>query len=610
MCGIIGYVGDKNALPIIIAGLEKLEYRGYDSAGVALHTGKAIEVRRAVGKLSELKRELDQKPCTLSKLGIGHTRWATHGRPSEVNAHPHTAGRVSIIHNGIIENYLELKAELVKEGAKFSSETDTEVAAHLLDRYLRDGLSLLEAVRKTAGRVRGSFALLAVEVNNPQVIVIAKSATPIIIGVGEHEMFAASGIPAFLEHTRKIAVLEDGDIAELRQDGFSVENNGVAVDRPLQTVTWDPVTAQKGGFKHFMLKEIHDQVAVVGDTLAGRIDQTAGTVLLPELEQASATLKQLDRIELVACGTAWHACLVTKFYLEKFAKIACAVDYASEFRYRDLNLTKKTLVIAISQSGETADTIGAVELAAKSSPTIAICNVLGSSLERKAQHVIMTHAGPEISVASTKAFSTQIVAGYILALQIAQVRGTMDQKSIAAAVRTLVHLPSAIEAALQQSKAVQSIAKRYHNATNFLFLGRGNCYPIALEGALKLKEISYIHAEGYPAGEIKHGPLALVDEEMPVVVILQRSDALFEKTLSNLKEVQARGGKIICVTDTHAHAGLRESCDVVIEVPYVSEDLAPLILNIPLQLLAYDVAVLNGTDVDLPRNLAKSVTVE
>lgn len=610
MCGIIGYVGNREALPIIIAGLEKLEYRGYDSAGVALHTGKAIEVRRAVGKLSELKRELAQNPCAPASLGIGHTRWATHGRPSEVNAHPHTAGRVSIIHNGIIENYLELKAELVKEGAKFNSETDTEVAAHLLDRYLRDGMSLLEAVRKTAARVRGSFALLAIEKENPDTIVVAKSATPIIIGLGENEMFAASGIPAFLEHTRKIAVLEDGDIAEIRKDGFSVENNGQAVERPIQTVTWDPVTAQKGGYKHFMLKEIHDQVAVVGDTLAGRIDQAAGAVLLPELDQIASTLRQIERIELVACGTAWHACLVTKFYLEKFAKIPCSVDYASEFRYREVNLSKKTLVMAVSQSGETADTLGAIELAAKISPTIAICNVLGSSLERKAHSVIMTHAGPEISVASTKAFSTQIVAGYILALHIAQLRGTMDQKEIASAVRSLVNVPSAIEAALQQAKAVHAIAKRYHNSRNFLFLGRGNCYPIALEGALKLKEISYIHAEGYPAGEIKHGPLALVDENMPVVVILQRSDALFEKTLSNLKEVQARGGKIICVTDAQAQGGVKDACDAIIEVPYVSEDLSPLILNIPLQFLAYEVAVLNGTDVDLPRNLAKSVTVE
>jgi glucosamine--fructose-6-phosphate aminotransferase (isomerizing) len=611
MCGIVGYIGHQDALPIVMAGLEKLEYRGYDSAGTAIYEDGAVVVSRALGKLAELKKVVQGRPRPQSApLGIGHTRWATHGRPSENNAHPHTAGRVSIIHNGIIENYLELRQKLKSEGCVFKSDTDTEIAAHLMDKYLGQGLEPFAALKATCRDIRGSYAFLAIDAEHPDRILVAKNATPIIVGLGEGEMFVASGIPAILGSTRDVVILEDGDVAEIRSTGMVVENNGVVVERQKQTITWDPVTAQKGGFKHFMLKEIHEQPQVVADTFRGRIETEHTRVALPELAFAPGELKDVERIVLVACGTAWHACLVAKFYIEAFAGIPCEVDYASEFRYRPQVFNARSLVIAVSQSGETADTLQALELAGTKAKTLAICNVLGSSIARKAQHVMFTHAGPEISVASTKAFTTQLTAAYMLAIYIAQERGTLDPDTTQRLLADLVKLPAALEETLKTGKKVEKIAAKFHQASDFLFLGRGVCYPIALEGALKLKEISYIHAEGYPAGEMKHGPIALIDEKMPVVVVLQRSREIFDKTLSNLKEVESRGGRIIAITDSVGHPELQAVAEAVIEVPHISEYLSPLLLTVPMQFLAYSVAVLNGTDVDLPRNLAKSVTVE
>ncbi len=611
MCGIVGYVGYQDALPIIIGGLEKLEYRGYDSAGVAVFEHGRVSVTRAIGKLSELKKLLADRPkdsCAL--LGVGHTRWATHGRPSENNAHPHTAGRVSLIHNGIVENYLERREELEAAGCEFKSETDTEIAAHLMNEFLKEGLEPFEALKATCGEIRGSYAFLAIDSQNPDRILVAKNSTPIVIGIGDGEMIVASDIPAVLAHTRKIVILEDGDMADVRADSFHIENGGQKVTRTPQTITWDPVTAQKGGFKHYMLKEIHEQSQAITDTFRGRVEKEDALVSLPEISFTDKEIRDVNRIVMVACGTAWHACLVAKFYLEAFTRIPVEVDYASEFRYREAVLDKHTLVIAVSQSGETADTLAAIELAGRSSPTLAVCNVLGSSIARKVGNVLFTHAGPEISVASTKAFTTQLVAVYLLALYLGQRRGTLPPERVAELTQDLVSVPSAVRQALDVDEVIQAVAHQFRGAKDFLYLGRGICYPIALEGALKLKEISYVHAEGYPAGEMKHGPIALIDESMPVVVLLQRSKELFEKTLSNLREVEARGGQIVAVTDMHGSKELKGVVQQVIEVPFVSGYLSPLIMAIPLQLLAYHVAVLNGTDVDLPRNLAKSVTVE
>lgn len=611
MCGIVGYVGHRDALDILVGGLEALEYRGYDSAGVALYENGELKVTRSTGKLRELKKALAANPRTVeSPIGIGHTRWATHGRPTETNAHPHSIGRVSLIHNGIIENYLELKAELQREGRVFKSETDTEVAAHLMERNLNSGMTPLDAMRAVCGQVRGSYAFLAIDAKCPDRIVVAKNSTPIVIGLGEGETLVASDIPAVLPHTRKIVILEDGDLAEIRADGITIENKGAIVTREPINITWDPVTAQKGGFKHFMLKEIYDQGRSLSDTIRGRFSPETGEVLLPELDGLVKLAKNIDRIVLVACGTAWHACLEGKFFLEAFARIPCEVDYASEFRYRTSLVNERTLVVAVSQSGETLDTLGALECASGKSPTLAVCNVVGASICRKADMVLYTHAGPEISVASTKAFTTQLVALELLALFLAQHRDTVSAEKRKSLLAQMVHLPEAVAETLKTDAQVATVAKSFYQARDFLFLGRGNCYPIALEGALKLKELSYIHAEGYPAGEMKHGPIALIDEKMPVVMVLQRSSALYEKTLSNLKEVEARGARVIVITDGDEGRDLGVPAEGVIHVTFVSDELSPLLLNVPLQFLAYHVAVLNGTDVDLPRNLAKSVTVE
>ena len=611
MCGIVGYAGNRDALSIIIGGLESLEYRGYDSAGVSVLEDGKLETTRATGKLSELKKVLSSKKRNgTAPLGIGHTRWATHGRPTETNAHPHTAGRVSLIHNGIIENYLPLRAMLESKGCVFLSETDTEVAAHLLNTLLADGPEPLDAMRAMCSQVKGSYAFLAIDSKNPDRVLVAKNSTPIIIGRGDEETLIASDIPAVLQHTRRIIVLEDGDLAEVTASSVYVENQGREVSRKEETISWDPITAQKGGFKHFMLKEIHDQARVVGDTLRGRVSEHDASVKLPELDPLREKATSLKRIVMVACGTAWHACLEGKFFIEEFAGIPCEVDYASEFRYRSRLIDRDTLVIAVSQSGETLDTLGALECAAGEGPTLAICNVVGASICRKAEMVVYTHAGPEISVASTKAFTTQLVALQLLALFLAEARGSMSAAARRHVLHAMVELPAALSQTLKVDGEVAAVAKKFFHARDFLFLGRGRCYPIALEGALKLKEISYIHAEGYPAGEMKHGPIALIDENMPVVMILQREKPLFEKTLSNLKEVEARGARVIVVTDASDEDLNGVSTQGLIRVPFVSPDLSPILLNVPLQMLAYHVAVLNGTDVDLPRNLAKSVTVE
>jgi glucosamine--fructose-6-phosphate aminotransferase (isomerizing) len=591
-----------------MSGLRKLEYRGYDSAGLASVTDHHVEVRRCVGKLDNLASMLREQPL-VGTPGIGHTRWATHGRPSEQNAHPHRAGKVVLIHNGIIENYLSLRAELERRGRSMASETDTEVISHLIDEHVQRGCGLFEATRRAVKVLEGSYAIVVLSESEPDRMVAAKSATPIVIGLGEGENFIASDIPALLEHTRKVLFLEDGEVAEINADQVAITTfDGATVKREPKVVSWDPVTAQKGGYKHFLLKEIHEQPQGIIDTMRGRILQESGDVQLDADVEALLTAP-MQRAVLVACGTAWHACLVGKFLLERMAGLPCEVDYGSEFRYRDPLIDARTLLIVVSQSGETADTLAAVETAREhATPILAVCNVVDSSIARRSTAVLYTHAGPEISVASTKAFTTQLTALYLLALHLGRQRGLIDAERGRKLVSELVGLPAAVKEALGRERVIERIAKKYGNAQDFLYLGRGINYPVALEGALKLKEISYIHAEGYPAGEMKHGPIALINEEMPVVVLIPH-DAVFQKTLSNLKEVESRGGRIIVVTDKPS-PDLEEVAWEVLTVPHTGELLTPILLTIPLQLLAYHVAIYRGTDVDQPRNLAKSVTVE
>ncbi len=608
MCGIVGYVGPREASPILVAALRRLEYRGYDSAGLAAFTDHHVEVRRCVGKLDNLERLLREQPLG-GTPGIGHTRWATHGRPSEQNAHPHRAGKVVLIHNGIIENYLELRAALERRGRKMASETDTEVISHLIDEHVQEGCGIAEATRRAIKSLIGSYAIVVLAESEPDRLVTAKSATPIVLGLGEGENFIASDIPALLEHTRRVVFLEDGEVAELTRDRVRITTfDGEPVERPPRVVSWDAVTAQKGGYKHFLLKEIHEQPQAIIDTMRGRILQEAGDVQL-DVEVAERLPADIRRCVLVACGTAWHACLVGKFMIERLAGIPCEVDYGSEFRYRDPLLDPTTLLVVVSQSGETADTLAAVEAGReRRTPVLAVCNVVDSSIARRADMVLYTHAGPEISVASTKAFTTQLTALFLLALQLGRRRGLVEAEQGRRLVSDLVAIPTAVKEALARERHIERVAKKYGTAQDFLYLGRGINYPVALEGALKLKEISYIHAEGYPAGEMKHGPIALINEEMPVVVVIPR-DAVFDKSLSNLKEVEARGGRIIVVTDAPSPE-LEDVAWEVLAVPRTNELLTPILLTIPLQLLAYHVAVYRGTDVDQPRNLAKSVTVE
>jgi glutamine---fructose-6-phosphate transaminase (isomerizing) len=552
---------------------------------------------------------LERQPMA-GPVGIGHTRWATHGRPSETNAHPHRAGDVVVVHNGIIENYLELKDQLTKRGRHFSSETDSEIVAHLVSEKIEKGLDFLDAVRRTLREIRGSYALLFLNRRDPQRLIVAKNSTPIVIGWGEGETFIASDIPALLDYTRKVTFLEDGELGEVRVDSYRLFNgNGKAVRRPVKEITWDAVAARKGGYAHFMLKEIHDQPRALADTFRGRISLKNGEVALEGMQLTQTQIKRIKRIHLVACGTAWHACLVGKFMLEEIAGIPAEVDYGSEFRYRSPLMDPQSILLMVSQSGETADTLAATVIArAKRAKILSICNVIDSSIARKSHGVLYTHAGPEISVASTKAFSTQLTALYLLAVALGRLNGKLKQTDARKLLRDLMHLPSWIEDALRLEDEVKELARELMHSQDFLYLGRGVNYPIALEGALKLKEISYIHAEGYPAGEMKHGPIALIDEKMPVVVLAPR-DRYFEKTIGNLKEVESRGGKVIVLTDD-----LKTSKEVsvfrLLTLPKASHYLTPIVMTIPLQLLAYYIAVHRGTDVDQPRNLAKSVTVE
>lgn len=616
MCGIVGYIGPKSVMPVLVGGLEKLEYRGYDSAGVASIEGSNFDLYRCEGKLSNLRNLLIEKGCygtctnNKTSIGIGHTRWATHGRPSETNAHPHVAGDVCVVHNGIIENYVEIREELLKYGCKFNSETDSEIAAHLINHHLATSKSLFEALKKATSEIRGSYALVVMSTKFPDTLVIAKNATPVVLGISEGEVFVGSDIPAILEYTKKFVILEDGDMAELKLGHVYIESEGKPITREITQVNWDPVTASKGGYRHFMLKEINEQPQVVTETFRGRIDQQHGGIVMSDLGLSDEVIKKIRKISIVACGTAWHSGLVAKFYFETLAGIPTEVDYASEFRYRTPLLDDETLFMVISQSGETADTLGGLMLATKHTKnTMAICNVVGSSIARKAASVFYTHAGPEISVASTKAFVTQLTAAYLLALHLGEKRGKISSTDMRKYSQDLMHLPTMISHAITVDKQVERIAKKYGKSNGFLFLGRGILYPIALEGALKLKEISYIHAEGYPAGEMKHGPIALINEELPVVVLVGQDGVNYEKVMSNLMEVAARGGRIIAVTDK-ATQELKDLAWEVIEVGEVSPLLMPMVFTVPLQLLSYHVAVYRGTDVDQPRNLAKSVTVE
>jgi glucosamine--fructose-6-phosphate aminotransferase (isomerizing) len=624
MCGIVGYIGPKKVVPVIIEGLRKLEYRGYDSAGIAVvdSAGK-LEIRRASGKLRNLEETIRNSPID-GTYGIGHTRWATHGRPTEENAHPHRdcSGQIVVVHNGIIENYLELKEQLQREGHKFVTETDTEIVAHLVEQNMlgpKGKIPLEEAVRISLKQVRGIYALVFLSTSDPHKIVAARLGPPAVIGLGEGECFVASDIPALLEHTRNMFFLADGDIAVLTKHGVRVmDHDGKPVERKPHHVAWDPIMAEKGGYKHYMQKEIFEQPRAVRDTFLGRISQDTGKIYLGDMEITEPQFGDFKNVRIVACGTSWHAALAGKFMIERLARLPVEVDYGSEFRYRDPILDSKTLTVCISQSGETADTIAAQrEAKQKGSPTLAICNVLGSMITREAAGTLLTHAGPEIGVASTKAFTAQLTALVLLAAHLGEVRGALTSDAAKKLLQEFTTIPHKIETILQadQSGFYENLAKQFFRCSDFLYLGRGIHYPIALEGALKLKEISYIHAEGYPAGEMKHGPNALIDENLPVVVLATRDDndsasiTLYEKSVSNIKEVKARDGIVISIVTQNDHLA-REASDHLIELPPAPELLVPLLEIIPLQLLAYHIAVRRGCDVDQPRNLAKSVTVE
>ena len=624
MCGIVGYVGKKEVVPVIIDGLRRLEYRGYDSAGIAVAgNGDKLQIRRAEGKLRNLEEAIRAQPLHGS-YGIGHTRWATHGRPTEENAHPHRdcTGKIVVVHNGIVENYLSLKKKLIEEGHKFTTETDTEVIAHLVEKYFfkKDNghhPTLEDAVRRAVKELTGVFALGVISVDEPNKIIAARNGPPLVVGLGNDEYFVASDVPAILYHTRDIFFLADGDLAVVTPEGVQLTDfDGKPINRPVQHVTWDPIMAEKGGFKHFMLKEIYEQPRAVQETTLGRVSRDSGRVFLEEMQISEAQFAAAKKINIVACGTSWHAGLAGKFMIEEMARIPVEVDYGSEWRYRDPIVSPDEITLVISQSGETADTIAAQrEAKSKGSKTLAICNVVGSMITREAAGTIYTHAGPEIGVASTKAFTSQLTALYLFALYLAQVRETMTATQTRAAAQQLALLPAKLESILTHDETCEDLAKRFQRAQDFLFLGLGIHYPIALEGALKLKEISYIHAEGYPAGEMKHGPNALIDENLPVVIIATRdanspaSMVRYEKTMSNLKEVKARSGVVIALA-TEGDEEIKEAADHVLYVPAAPEELSPILEIVPLQLLAYHIAVRRGCDVDQPRNLAKSVTVE
>jgi glutamine---fructose-6-phosphate transaminase (isomerizing) len=613
MCGIVGYVGGRDAVPVILDGLRRLEYRGYDSAGIAVVRAGVLERRRAAGKLGNLAASLAAAPLT-GEWGVGHTRWATHGRPTEENAHPHQdcAGRIVVVHNGIIENHLELKARLSADGHRFTTQTDTEVVAHLVESHYRG--SLEEATRRALAEVRGVYALVLLHRDEPRLLVAARQGPPLVVGLGDGELYVASDVPALLSRTREFVFLEDGDVATITPQGLHVTTlAGAAVERRPQRVAWDPVQAEKGGFRHYMLKEIHEQPRAVRDTLLGRISLEDGAVHLEELGSAAERLREATRVVLLACGTSWHAALVGKFLIEHLAGIPAEVDYGSEFRYRTPLVGPGTVAVAISQSGETADTLAAFrEAKSRGALPIAVCNVQGSMLTREAAGSLLTHAGPEIGVASTKAFTAQLVALALLALHLGRLRGVLSEAACRDHLSQLARVPHLMEQVLQREPEVEDLSRALSRARDFLFLGRGVNYPIALEGALKLKEISYLHAEGYPAGEMKHGPIALVDEDLPVVALCPTGH-VYEKMLSNVQEAKARGGRVIAVA-TGGDSTLRHLLDgpgdAVLEIPPCPELWSPFLTVIPLQLLAYHVARRAGRDVDQPRNLAKSVTVE
>jgi glucosamine--fructose-6-phosphate aminotransferase (isomerizing) len=610
MCGIVGYVGNQEAVPILLNGLSKLEYRGYDSAGVAVQRGEKIEIRRSVGKLVNLQQSLAQKSLT-GTCGIGHTRWATHGKPSEQNAHPHRSESCTLVHNGIIENYVQLKQQLQKDGYKFQSETDTEVVAHLIDKYIqKKGLHLADAVRAAAKEIRGSYAITVISEREPGLLVAARSGCPLVIGRTSDASFVGSDVMAMLSYTREVTFLEEGDVAEVTANEIKYTDlEGRPITRRKSNVTWDASAAEKSGYPHFMLKEIHEQPQTILDTMRGRYSYDSGEADLPDIGLTPKQFAEVGRIWIVACGTSWHAGLVGKYLLEEMVRTPVQVDIGSEFRYRDPLIEKNDLFITISQSGETADTLAAArEAKEKGARVVSIVNVVGSTLARESHGVLYTHCGPEIGVASTKAFTSQLAALYLLALHLGRVRGTLTAVDGKAWLDRLVTLPSLVKHVLGREAEILAIAKRYYKKPNFLYLGRGINYPIALEGALKLKEISYIHAEGYAAGEMKHGPIALIDKDMPVVVLAPR-DRLYEKTVSNLMEVKARRAPVIAFV-AEGERELGKTADAVFTIPDVHPLLSPILFTIPLQLLAYHIAVLRGEDVDQPRNLAKSVTVE
>jgi glucosamine--fructose-6-phosphate aminotransferase (isomerizing) len=610
MCGIVGYVGDEECAPILLDGLERLEYRGYDSAGTAIHDDGKIHVVRAVGKLRNLKKALEEAPPK-GRLGIGHTRWATHGRPSEVNAHPHLIGGVAVVHNGIIENHLSLRARLEERGAEIVSDTDTEIVAHLIDSHVRDGKDIEAAVRGALSEVHGAYALAVLSVAEPDRLVVAKSASPLVIGLGEDANLCGSDIPALLPYTRRMIFLEDGEMAVLTKDAVRITTlAGEEVERAPTHIDWSPVMAEKAGYKHFMLKEIHEQPRAMEDTLRGRLDRERGDINGHEIGLSDEDAQRFDRVYLLACGTSHHAAMTGRYFLERLARVPTTVELASEFRGRDPIVGERDLVVAVSQSGETLDTLVAAKEAKEAGATVlSIANVIGSAIPRMSDAAFYTHAGPEIGVASTKCFTTQLANLLMLSVWLGKRRGTLDAAAASELVEGMARLPQYMrDVLLGTRQLVANLAKRYNEARDVLFLGRGLSFPIALEGALKLKEISYVHAEGYAAGEMKHGPIALIDSNVPALVLMPK-DTWYERTLSNLQEAKAREAQVVAIA-TEGDEAARDISDDLVEIPTVREELTPFLTVLPLQLYAYYVADFKGTDVDQPRNLAKTVTVE
>ncbi len=612
MCGIVGYIGERKALPILINGLKRLEYRGYDSAGIAIHNGEKLHVHKKKGKVADLERDVKDKNID-GHIGIGHTRWATHGEPNDVNAHPHVSqnGLFVLIHNGIIENYKQLKNFLIDKGYQFKSETDTEVLVNLIEyMYLEGGTDAEMAVRLALSEVIGAYAIVVISTNEPDKLIAARKSSPLVIGLGKGEYFLASDATPIVEYTNRVVYLDNDNIAILKKDEFVLKNlDNQELSPIIQNIDFNLAAIEKNGYDHFMLKEIFEQPDAIHDTMRGRISSDGTMVRLGGIMDVMDKILKAERFVIVGCGTSWHAGLVGEYLIENLARIPVEVEYGSEFRYRNPIIKKEDIVIAISQSGETADTLAAVELAKHNEATVlGICNVVGSSIARETHAGVYTHAGPEIGVASTKAFTAQVTVLSMFSLMLSQEKGTLPYSDFKYLVKELQHIPGKIARVLEQNAYIRDLADRYKNATNFLYLGRGYLYPVALEGALKLKEISYIHAEGYPAAEMKHGPIALIDENMPVV-FLATKDKIYEKVLNNIEEVKSRGGRVIAIA-TEGDETVRKMVDHIIEVPHVPEPLAPLVTVVPLQLLAYHAAVLRGNDVDQPRNLAKSVTVE